>query len=113
MAEALKPSDKAVCFYCLEELCNRSSLASNLAAFAELFIVRVTDVQTPQMPREVTKAAESCGMSLAVNFPPEILTRALCPIVQNREFPVNQVNILTCLSEQIFSLNKINNDQGG
>jgi len=72
-------------------MCNRQSVSSHLAAFAELFIVRVTDVQTPQMPREVTKAAESCGMSLASNFPPEILTRALCPIVQNRDFPVNQV----------------------
>lgn len=182
LAEVTKPLDKAVCFYCLEELCNRTVLATHLAAFAELFIVRVTDVQTPQMARgmryhktiackqvqlnnnsskeiapfliqlmnlnvhdlklilnitsgmasiirsldlmikffftttrkyvtrilfywsipnlyrvlsivpiEVTKAAENCGMSLAVNFPPEILARALCPIVQNREFPVNQV----------------------
>jgi hypothetical protein len=94
LAEVPKPADKAVCFYCLEELCNRPILATHLAAFAELFIVRVTDVQTPQMPREVTKAAENCGMSLAVNFPPEILTRALCPIVQNREFPVNQVMVI-------------------
>lgn len=70
LAEVTKPSDKAVCFYSLEELCNRSVLAPHLAAFAELFIVRVTDVQTPQMPREVTKAAENCGMSLAVTFPP-------------------------------------------
>ena len=83
--------DKAHCFNCLQELCSRPSLAGHLAAFAELFIVRVTDVQTPQMPRDVTKAAENCGMSLAASFPPEILARALCPIVQNREFPVNQV----------------------
>ncbi|CAG7826096.1 unnamed protein product [Allacma fusca] len=93
LTDTSKPGDKAHCFGCLEELCNRPALASHLAAFAELFIVRVTDVQTPQMPRDVTKAAENCGMSLAASFPPEILTRALCPIVQNREFPVNQVAI--------------------
>lgn len=91
-----KSMDKAMCFCCLEELCGRAALASSLSQFAELIIVRVTDVQTAQMAREVTKAAENCGMALAVNFPPEILVRALCPIVQNKEFPVNQVRIVTC-----------------
>ena len=86
-----KPVDKAMCFCCLEELCNRQSLSQTLAAFTELFIVRVTDVQTAQMPREVTKAAENCGMSLALNFPPEVIARAICPIVNNRDVPVNQV----------------------
>ncbi|CAL8143600.1 unnamed protein product [Orchesella dallaii] len=88
-----KPAEKACCFYCLEELCSRRDLAISLSAFAELIIVRVTDVQTAQMARDVTKAAENCGMALAVNFPPEILVRALCPIVQNKEFPVNQMAI--------------------
>lgn len=86
-----------MCFCCLEELCSRASLSTSLSAFAELIIVRVTDVQTAQMARDVTKAAENCGMALAVNFPPEILVRALCPIVQNKEFPVNQVRINKCV----------------
>lgn len=91
LSEVPKPNDKAICFFCLEELCGRGALANSLSQFAELIIVRVTDVQTAQMARDVTKAAENCGMALAINFPPEILVRALCPIVQNKEFPVNQV----------------------
>jgi CLIP-associating protein 1/2 len=93
LSEVGKPTDKACCFYCLEEMCNRPALNQILAAFAELFLVRVTDVQTPQMPREVTKAAENCGMAVAGNFPPEIIARALCPIVHSKDFPVNQLAI--------------------
>lgn len=94
LLDVTKPGDKALCFYCLEELCSRPALSASLSAFAELIIVRVTDVQTAQMARDVTKAAENCGVALAVNFPPEILVRALCPIVQNKEFPVNQVHTI-------------------
>lgn len=86
-----KAADKALCYYCLDELAKRPSLGEALASFAELFIVRVTEV-TQQLPREVTKAAEACAMSVATGFPPDIIVRALCPIIQNSEYPVNQVS---------------------
>lgn len=91
LGEDLKPSEKSQCFNCLEELCKKPNVAPHLSAFAELFIVRVTDVQNSTTSRDVSKAAENCGMAISAIFPPDTLVRALCPIVQNREFPVNQV----------------------
>jgi len=99
---SVKPVDKCIAFCCLEELCSRQSLSQTLAAFTELFIVRVTDVQTAQMPREVSKAAENCGMALAVNFPPEVIARAICPIVNNKDVPVNQVSCLCSVTSNVI-----------
>lgn len=50
------------------------------------------------------KAAEGCALAIAGNFPPETVARATCPIVIDKDFPINQVMILFNMVAEYFVL---------
>ncbi|XP_043233243.1 CLIP-associating protein 1-B-like [Amphibalanus amphitrite] len=86
----------------LTAMLRRDSIAGLLLPFSELLFRRVLEAQAEPAEREVARAAEQCAGALAARLPADAALRALGPLVQAGQFPLNRaaINTLTRLMEQ-------------